>query len=290
MFNLENGMILKNAFRRAIRQLSKWYFMFGSIGGVIAFLLLGKTFFGLSTKCSVFAAIVFVVLVFLVLLVFYIVKEYRTCHISASQESLLMVRDIGRILSNTRGKTIDGTGCQNAASEICGIVQKYFNKVTSSRCSVCIMLPLKHDKDIANYQLSFFCRDSSNVNRDTKAFVEASHSVLINTSYNYVVTQIKSNRSEILYVCEDVTLDGFQSTIANCFNNNKLPYYSLCEIPIGLTDSDGKVVDLLGILSIDSDKKSAFLKRDKHLIALLQIVADYLSELLITYYSNDEDV
>lgn len=283
-------MILKNAFHRAIRQLSKWGFVFGSLGGVVAFLLLGKTFFALTIKCSILVAAAFILLVFLTLLFYYIVKEYKTCHISSSQESLLMIRDIGRVVSNTRGRIIDGTACQNAAIEICGIVQKYFNKVTSSRCSVCIMLPLRHDRDIANYQLSFFCRDSSNVNRDTKAFVEASHSVLINTSYNYVVTQIKSDKSEVLYVCEDVTLDGFQSTIASCFNDNKLPYLSLCEIPIGLTDGNGRVVDLLGILSLDSDRKSAFLKRDKHLIAILQIVSDYLSELLITYYSNDEDV
>lgn len=283
-------MIFLNAFRRARYQLSKWYFMFGGLGSVVALLLIGKNFFDLSIKCSALAAIAFIALVFLLVWAFYLVKEYKMCHFSSDQESLLMVRDIGRLVSNTRGKKIDGTACQDAASEICGIVQKYFNRITSSKCSVSIMLPLKHDNDIANYQLSFFCRDSSNSNRDTRAFVEASHSVLINTNYNYVITQIKSDKSEILFVCEDVTKDGFQSTIANCFNDNKLPYCSLCEIPIGLTDGNGRIVDLLGILSIDSDKKSAFLKRDKHLIALLQIVADYLSELLITFYSNDEDV
>jgi hypothetical protein len=260
--------------------LFRWFG--GGIGAVLAVFLIGKNFFELSIQRSallgitVYVSIIVLRFAYLAFIELFINSTYGYIIIQLKET----YAEINRI---KRKSTTDKDEIMQAITTMCNMVKVIFDKKTGSNCSVSIKVPIFDCPVAPDSELINLCRDNNHqLLRDTDAYRKQTHTVIGNTAFQVVASNVIYNQEHFFYLNNNISkTKNYHNTSKPAYLNGKLPYKSELVYPIIPLLPQGKA-QIWGFLCIDSDRTNRF--NSRYDVAIVSGVADSVFDVIMKVY------
>lgn len=180
---------------------------------------------------------------------------------------------------------------------ICNNAKKVFDKLTSTSTSISIKI-VTNDQDaiisttaFENLPVKNICRDSKSRNRDTDLYKSQNHTLMGNTAYSYLITNLTKNRtSRLYYVNNNIkSSKDYLNSSTDAYANGVLPYNSEIVCPIYVKKSKEENFNMYGFLCIDSPQTNAFADRLGCEVAYMQSICSELSTAFYLKLNNQDE-
>ncbi|MBQ3617419.1 MAG: hypothetical protein II939_04580 [Bacteroidales bacterium] len=260
-------------------------FVFGSIGGVVAFFIIPRQFFGLEIKYSVIIAAGVLLAWFMLAFVISIIKNIKiwvqTYYLNnAFGDGILLIKSVNEEINqyNNGQQQIN-----NTLQNICNETKRYYDKRFEAKCGVSIKLPKNPVDKLEDMTVVNVARDENSAKtRDTDLYKQQTHSVFGNTAYMAIITRLNRRPTKAYYLNNDIyDDDSYENTSQDAYPDKKYPYASEFVFPIRALprneQPNQKVIpsDITGFFCVDCESKNKF-HDDKYSVGLMKIIADSL--------------
>ena len=281
--------MIKKSFIDAFNIVFKSKFVFGSIGGVVAFFLVPKYFFDCNTNKSLiiagFVLLAWYFVAFVISLVRNIKQWIQTYYLdNAHGDGLLLIKFVNEEINNykTENQPINTT-----LRNICNETKRYFDKRLGCDCGVSIKLPKNPEAELQELTVENVARDDySAKTRDTDEYKKQTHSVFGNTAYMSIITRLNRKPNKAYYLNNDIENDNsYENTSQDAYPDRKYPYASEFVFPIrSVTRNEqphSKIQssDITGFFCIDCKEKNKF-NDYKYSVVLMKNISDGLYRII----------
>lgn len=210
-----------------------WKWLLGSVGGLSAILLAAKNLLNTTTELSLKIGIFFLLGVFLLrfflFFIYFLVHYFQVrIHESIYGEAIILLKDaFSKVHFLRKTENFDDHLFIDAMVTICNKLKVIFDRKTKAKCSVSIKVPISGLVS-AETSVQNLCRDSDHFGRDTDKYKQTNHTILGNTAYQVVLSNIYRNeRTHFYYLnnCVNRT-ENYQNTSRDSYKDGIFPYNS----------------------------------------------------------------
>ncbi len=270
----------------ALKQVFLTKFIFGSIGGVVAFIFLPQKFFGCSVEDSIkYASIAFLVW-YLAVFAYKLWENYKIWFANHFfdniwGEGIILIKTV----TDEKEKVKMGQKTpHDAIKKICNEMKKFFDKKTKKECFVSVKVPREPGVNINEMIVENICRDDVSENmRNTDAYKAQVHLLFGNTAYTSIVTRMYNKKYKAYYINNHVNKDSNYETTSIEAYAKGLPYKSefvfpLTTHPVEITKGPGEIS---GFVCVDCKDEDGF-QDDRYSVHLMKCVASNLDKIMNT--------
>lgn len=268
----------------ALKQIFLTKFIFGSIGGVIAFLYFPQKIFGCTEKESVIYAFVGFGIWYIIVFIYKLWENYKIWFANHFFDNIWGDGIILIKVVIDEKERVEMGQCppHKAIKRICNEIKKYFDKKTKFECSVSIKVPRDPGVKLEEMVVENICRDDiSEKIRNTDAYKAQVHRMFGNTAYASIVTRMYNKKHKAYYLNNHVDKDGnYETTSTNAYVSG-LPYKSefvfpLTKHPVEVSQSPNEIS---GFLCVDCKEENGF-QDDRYSVNLMKCIAINLDKII----------
>ncbi len=276
---------------KSLKQATKgtlWKFLLGSIGTVIAILLIGKNFFGMTVVDSILCGIGFILVLYIARFFYYLIKNtiifiHNTYVDSIWGDAIVDLKNAYAEIHSLRKKSeFDDREFMKTMIVFCDTLKKIFDRKTKSNCCVSIKVPIVENDRLETIELINLCRDTHHKERDTQQYMEIKHTIIGNTPYRVIVNNIlKQNYKKLAYVNNDIAnTKDYDNTSKECHKDGVLPYKSELVFPIiPIKSNDVHNYKMSGFICIDCHEKDKF-DEFRYDVPMVEGIADGIYDII----------